>query len=137
MDERRNYYEFAGLLKVGLRGIPEHAWTSDGEELRRGGPQVVVRTNIGLVGFYAGPEVHIIDRLALSDPLLARLPGGDSTSIIGHLIRPIPEGYVESVATGSNRIVDPGLAAYYAALREVVSGPLWSATRRRRPRRRS
>jgi arabinofuranosyltransferase len=131
MDERRNYYEFAGLLKVGLKGAPEHAWRSDGEELRRGGRQVVVRGFIGLVGFYAGPEVHIIDTHALSDPLLARLPGGDAGSVIGHLARRVPDGYVQSVATGSNVIANPDLAAYYAALREVVSGPLWSRARLR------
>jgi arabinofuranosyltransferase len=91
----------------------------------------VVRTNIGLTGFYAGPSVHIIDRLALSDPLLARLPGGDAGSIIGHLIREIPAGYVASVANGSNVIVNPDLAAYYGPLREVVSGPLWSVSRLR------
>ena len=39
--------------------------------------------------------------------------------------------YVESVATDSNLFIDPDLAAYYAALREVVSGPLWSGTRLR------
>ena len=68
-DERRRYYELAGLLKVGLKGVPEHEWTSYGEELRRGGRQVVVRENVGLIGFYAGPEMHIIDSFAFSDPL--------------------------------------------------------------------
>ena len=129
-DERR-FYESTGLLEVGLKGSFGHMWRSDGEELRRGGRQVVVRGNIGLIGFYAGPEVHIIDELALSDPLLARLPGGDAESRIGHLVRTVPDGYVQSVATGTNLITNPNLAAYYAALREVVSGPLWSRTRLR------
>jgi len=130
-DERRFYYEFAGLLKVGLNGEPDHMWKRDGEALRRGGRQVVVRETIGLTGFYAGPEVHIIDQLALADPLLARLPGGDAGSRIGHLSRKIPDGYVQSVATGLNMVANPDLAAYYEALREVVSSPLWSGSRLR------
>jgi len=130
-DERRFYYEFAGLLKVGLNGEPDHMWKRDGQALRRGGRQVVVRETIGLTGFYAGPEVHIIDQLALADPLLARLPGGDAGSRIGHLSRKIPDGYVQSVATGLNMVANPDLAAYYEALREVVSSPLWSGSRLR------
>ncbi len=129
-DERR-FYESTGLLEVGLKGSFGHMWRSDGEDLRRGGRQVVVRETIGLTGFYAGPEVHIIDQLALADPLLARLPGGDAGSRIGHLSRKIPDGYVQSVATGLNMVANPDLAAYYEALREVVSSPLWSGSRLR------
>ena len=102
-DERRFYFEFTGLLKVGLKGVPEHEWASDGEKLRSGGRQVVVRQNIGLVGFNAGPEVHIIDTLALSDPLLARLPGGDAESTIGHLAREVPDGYCSRWQRGQTR----------------------------------
>ena len=39
-----------------------------------GGRVVVTWSNIGMSGFYAGPEVHIIDMVALAEPLLARLP---------------------------------------------------------------
>jgi|DewCreStandDraft_5_1066085.scaffolds.fasta_scaffold00026_157 arabinofuranosyltransferase len=34
---------------------------------------VVIRRNIGLVGYAAGPHVHIVDRFGLADPLAARL----------------------------------------------------------------
>ena len=40
----------------------------------RGNGVVAAWMNIGLSGFYAGPEVHIVDAIGLSDPLLARLP---------------------------------------------------------------
>ena len=63
-----------GSLEGGLEGRARPHVEMGRKELRRGGRQVVVRTTIGLTGFYAGPEVHIIDELALSDPLLARLP---------------------------------------------------------------
>jgi arabinofuranosyltransferase len=101
----------------------------DGLELRAGGQQVVVRANIGLEGYFAGPLVHIIDVHALSDPLLARIPGGSSTSVMGHFQRTVPDGYVETIRTGTNRLTDPDLAAYYERLRLVVAGPLWSARR--------
>ena len=128
-DERRFYYEFAGLMKVGLSGTLKHEWVDDGKALRQAGRQVVVRINIGLEGYYAGPLVHIIDPRGLSDPLLARLPGGDANSVIGHLLRDIPEGYVETVATGTNHFRDQDLAAYYEALKYIISGPLWSVSR--------
>ena len=34
----------------------------------------------------------------------------------------MPDGYFESVLTGSNRIADPALAAYYDDIREVTRG---------------
>jgi arabinofuranosyltransferase len=129
-DERRLNYEFAGLLKVHRGGIiPDHEWSADGLQLRAGGQQVVVRSFIGLEGYFAGPLVHIIDPHALSDPLLARIPGGTSTSIMGHFLREIPDGYIETVKTGTNRLTDPDLAAYYEHLHLVVAGPLWSTRR--------
>jgi arabinofuranosyltransferase len=82
-----------------------------------------------MLGFFAGPTVHIVDEHALSDPLLARMPGGDATSIMGHLARRVPEGYLETIASGRNQIVDPDLARYYEPLHEVVAGPLWSRHR--------
>ena len=128
-DERRYYYEGFGLLKVIGRGSPDHEWRSDGLDLRAHGRQTVVRNSIGFVGYYAGPEVYIIDSRGLADPLLARLPGGTAESTIGHLDRPIPDGYLKTVATGTNHIADPNLAAYYEKLHEVVSGDLWSGHR--------
>lgn len=133
MDERREYSEFAGLVKVvthrGGAVSPDHEWALDGLRLRTGGPQVVVRSFIGLTGYFAGPQVHIIDRHALSDPLLARIPGGTADSVMGHFLRDIPDGYVETIATRENRLSNRDLAEYYGPLREIVAGPLWNAHR--------
>jgi hypothetical protein len=65
----------------------------------------------------------------LGDPLLARLPGGTLESPMGHFPREVPKGYVDTIASGTNRIADPDLAAYYDRLHEIVAGPLWSAHR--------
>jgi arabinofuranosyltransferase len=131
VDERRRYSEYTGLLVMRRDGIVEHGWKYDGFDLRAKGPTVVSRKFVGMVGFYAGPAVHIVDELALADPLLARIPGGDSRSLMGHLTRVIPEGYLDTVTSGRNQIVDADLARYYDALHEVVSAPLWSAHRLR------
>jgi arabinofuranosyltransferase len=128
-DERRYYYENSGLLKVGRRGVPTYDADDPGVMLRPGGPRVIVRGTIGFAGFYADRGTHIIDEYGLADALIARLPGGSSTSTIGHLERQVPAGYVETIASGENRIVDPHLAAFYQRLHFVVAGPLWSTER--------
>jgi arabinofuranosyltransferase len=88
---------------------------------------------IGYFGFGAGPDKWVVDRLALPDPLLARLQPcvdfrGDGWRP-GHFPRELPEGYVESIQSKENRLRDPGLHEYYSMLRDVVSGPLWSLKR--------
>jgi len=87
-----------------------------------------VRGNIGFLGYFAGPRVHIIDPYALADPLLARLPAIPN-SRIGHFQRLLPAGYAETVANGVVRIANPSLAEYYGRLRLVTSGPLISRAR--------
>ena len=47
----------------------------------------------------------------------------------GHVSRPIPEGYLESLAADDNHLADRNLAAYYDAIRRVTRGPLWSRQR--------
>ena len=43
---------------------------------------------------------------------------------IGHFIREVPEGYVESLETGSNQLADPDLAEYYAKLKLITTGKI-------------
>ena len=129
IDERRWYYESSGLLKSRPgQPRPDNPMVFDGLELRKQGRQVVVRDGIGFTGYFAGPDVHIVDMFALSDPLLARLPANPN-SRSGHLLRDIPAGYLETLESGTNRLADPDLAAYYDRLRQVISGPLWDVER--------
>jgi arabinofuranosyltransferase len=130
IDERREYFDYTGLFTA-RRGLtlPDYEWARDGARLRTAGHQVVVRRTIGLTGYFAGPQVHIVDAYALSDPLLARIPGGTSTSITGHFLRELPDGYIETLQTGSNRLADADLAAYYQRLHMIISDPLWSVRR--------
>lgn len=94
-------------------------------------PQSVVWGATGYHGFQRGTRFRTIDNLALSDPLLARLPARSPESDWGrgHLFRAMPEGYIATVETGQNRIVDPSLHAYYDKLLIITTGPLFTTER--------
>jgi arabinofuranosyltransferase len=128
VDERRYYFPRTALLtRRGIRTGPEHeAWVL--ATLRAQHPTTVVWNTVGMPGYALGRGRHFIDRLGLGDPLLARLPASRRWRI-GHYERTLPDGYFESVLTGSNQIVDPALAAYYDVIREVTRGPLFTARR--------
>ncbi len=85
---------------------------------------------MGAQEYYAGPHVMIVDRCALTDPLLARLPAIYTPDIYsGHYYRKLPDGYLATLQTGINQIADPQLAEYYAKLAYVVRGPLFDTGR--------
>jgi arabinofuranosyltransferase len=127
-ETRAFYYRYTGLLRWSREvPLPHFLWETEGREARvkKG---VVQRGPIGLFGYYAGPEVHVVDFYALSDPLLARLPSRGRWRI-GHFQRRIPGGYLESIRTGRNVITDPAVAMKYEQLKIITQDPLW--TRRR------
>jgi arabinofuranosyltransferase len=124
-DERSNYYPATGLLST--RPLPD-ATMERGVQARAEKQPVALASAIGMFAFYAGPEVHVLDVLALTDPLLARLPSNRPWRP-GHFQRPIPEGYVESLRDGTNVLRDPRMQAYYERIRLVTRGPLWSLER--------
>jgi len=120
--------------------VPAHDWYRDGlafrnspDFVRYGGPGKVGHPGMGYFGFAAGPGKHIVDPVALSDPLLARLPGRIwwTKWKPGHFRRKLPKGYMPSVETGENRIVDPTLARYYEKIRLITRGPLFDTARLR------
>ena len=130
-DEMFGYYPYTNLRLLPRDTLmPDTPWTQRGEMLRANGETVSVEGAIGMLGYFAGPNVHIIDTLSLADPLLARLPTDDPLEWrIGHFSRTLPDGYLETFESGENMIKDPGLAEYYNQLRLITSGPIWSAER--------
>jgi arabinofuranosyltransferase len=104
---------------------------------------VIVRGAVGFLGYYLGPDIHVLDYLGLGDPLLSHLPAmpkdpsmavlyprlADRPYRIGHFVRKVPAGYFETLVTGRNRIRDPRLAAYYDRIALVTRGPLWDRRR--------
>jgi arabinofuranosyltransferase len=141
MDVRRYVCAQGAALANGLRAkrpLPDHDWYYLGLEARRDSQSKPLINlggadgwgAIGYYGYAAGPQVRIIDRLALADPLLARLPvRSDWSRIAGHYERLIPDGYMDSVTTLENRIVDPKLHQLYEDVRLVTQAPLFAPGR--------
>lgn len=125
-DERGYYYQRQGLLnanrtnRLALSGLVSGTRVATDRE----------HTMMGIVGFTASPYTRIVDILALTDPLLARLPAFPNPSwVSGHLFRERPDGYLGTLRTGQNLIVNPNLAEFYTRLSTVVSGPLLAPAR--------
>jgi arabinofuranosyltransferase len=144
-DERGYWYGYAGLFSRGQG--PQELHVRRGHPLastwRAAAPTVQVAKGIGYIGYWAGPLVHIVDPMGLSDALLARLPVVEDGVVaaaddnrfrdrpwrIGHFHRAIPAGYLESLRDPSARIADPAIAALRADLDLITRGETWSAAR--------
>lgn len=141
-DERFWYYENTGLLNNLFENkVEKHPWAVHGKEINLNKNEVVIKSTVGLLGFHAGRTTHIVDQYALTEPLLSKLPATEYWIIgkekpvgakfwrIGHFARKIPDGYLETLRTGKNNIVHPGLRKYYEKLSIVIKGNLWSWNR--------
>ncbi len=130
VNERCAYYFNTGLpIRFGKGLEPEHQWVTEGLEAQRSGG-LVERYTVGFFGYYAGPTVHVLDRYALGDALLARLPAIPRDKWRpGHLDRNVPAGYPETIISGSDRFVDRQLAEYYRLLALLIRAPLFSIDR--------
>jgi arabinofuranosyltransferase len=133
---------WAGLPAPWLRPSPyrlnDHF--ADAIEVRRvaeaKGRQYIAYGAIGVLGFYAGPAVHIIDPYALTDPFLARLPASCQPCRPGHYRRAYPIGFTDSVVREENLLPDPVLRSLWEDVRLISMGELttparWSAIGRR------
>ncbi|MCB9670256.1 MAG: hypothetical protein H6734_12340 [Alphaproteobacteria bacterium] len=126
VDERGFYHRGSGWLGGGVPG-EGHAFARAGARAREAGKRSVTRATVGLFGYYAGPDVHIVDPLGLTEPLLARLPARyDPHWRIGHHRRPKVRGYDPVAGTPPE---DPRLAALYARVVRLTRGDLLDPTR--------
>jgi arabinofuranosyltransferase len=130
-DERAFFFEDASLLSAHrIREMPDHPWRWIGERDATSGKRTATTIAMGYRGLAAGPDVYLIDRAALTDPLLAWLPARyEPYWMTGHFLRAVPSGYVETRETGKNALTDRKLAELYDRVQLVVSGPLWSRER--------
>jgi arabinofuranosyltransferase len=141
-DERFWYYENTGLLNnLFEQKLEQHPWVKHALTFKKSSDELVVKSSLGLFGFYIGKNVHVVDQYALTEPLLARLPSTEYWLIghekpksekfwrIGHFPRKIPDGYLETIKTGKNKISNPGLAKYYEKLSIIIKGELWDFNR--------
>ena len=131
-DERAHYR--ALWLLPALKGEADplrFERIEQGRALARSGAYFHVFTLIGMVGYYAGQGVEIVDPLALSDAFLARigLHTHPSDWRLAHVERPLPDGYLLTRFSGENHIRDPQLAARYEQLQLLTRGPLFAPER--------
>ncbi len=87
---------------------------------------VEITTNVGLAGYYGGPEIHWIDLLGITDPFLARLPG---RGFPGHYIRLLPEGYKEYIQETVSALESPELDRFYYEIRMLSEEEIWTRER--------
>jgi arabinofuranosyltransferase len=129
-DERLIYHQQGMGLLLTQRGVAaRHPFIKLGLDARTG-PRVVSAMTVGMMGYYAGPAVHIVDVLALAEPLLARLPAAPHWRI-GHYMRGVPEGYLETLETGRNTIRDSRVAMLYEKVALITRGSIWEPRRLR------
>jgi len=131
VNERAWFQEFL-LLYLNFRPVQWQAYGlyADGRNARGQNRRVVLYNNVGMFAWGAGPGIHVVDEMALTDPLIARIPFAYRDDWrTGHLPRPIPDGYLETLETGRNVIRDPCIAEYFEQLDRVVRGPLFTLER--------
>jgi arabinofuranosyltransferase len=151
VNERAAYAYHTGLIPALVRGARAdgHPWAEAGRK-SSAWPRVITYEAVGLLGFYAGPQVTLIDPMALSDAFLARLPALPGWRP-GHFRRALPPGYLASwedclarvfpngafapadktcLSAGAvNHLEDPALRALYADVTLVTQGPLFEPGR--------
>jgi len=129
-DERASYFRSNGLLAYSRDAPywPRSKWIENGIQTRREGHRVIVYCCNGMLGFAAGPTIHIVDTMGLGDPLMARLPARSDWRV-GHFGRDVPRGYTETLETGDNHITAPHIATYYNRLALITRGALWDRRR--------
>ena len=139
VDERLAYVDTNAIERVSRTNSPEsHLFSRDGRVARREGEAaraaghafVVQAITVGMLGYYAGPDVVVVDAVALGDPLLARLPMDDVRAWrVGHYARYVPRGYLKYRGSGDASDMDPALARYMEPVRLIVSGDLFDPAR--------
>jgi arabinofuranosyltransferase len=131
-DEKSFYFTSNSLASWRTRDpwriFPDHPWAEYGAQFRASSQRVDYLGNVGMSGYFAGPDKIIVDGLALTDPFLAGLPAVSQWRI-GHFPRVLPDGYLESVKQGRNLVTAPRLAARYDRIVLITQGPLFSVAR--------
>jgi arabinofuranosyltransferase len=127
IDARYNFRKnglFADPFRLRMEG--EYKFARAGKALSQRSPGTVLEERyIGMIGYYAGPDIILIDNLALADALLARLPAtANKNFFVGHFSRALPEGYMDTVSSGENRFMPSDLATYYEKLRIITQGDI-------------
>ena len=127
-DERRVYIGLSFFEILKKREAPSTGYARDKWIYLPDKPmQVKLVGPLGLNSMTMGPNFHMIDLNSLADPLMTRMPLYQIDKWrIGHFRHIIPKGYMETLKTGENLIVDKNIALYYDKLSFVIKGDLWN-----------
>lgn len=126
VSERFYYFDANGWINYVKHG-GRHDLATKGLEAGQAKISPVQMNTIGMFGYYAGPDIYIIDTHALADPLRAHLPV-DSPGAIGHYERKMPAGYFETIRSGfaANLIQHRDLHLYYEKLSILIHDDLFA-----------
>lgn len=128
-DERGFYYPWLGLLpSLDAASWQTHPWFTEGAAAASHSGHYV-RCAVGMFGYRAGPQVHIIDPYALADSFLARLPSRQQDVRPGHYERALPFAYLQNLVEGGNHFSVPAWRLLYEDVSMVRAGELWSLQR--------
>jgi arabinofuranosyltransferase len=148
-DERGYYFQHSSWLAAFSKSQPDDSRVRAGVEARAQHHPIAIDGAVGFYGFFAGPEVHLVDYHALTDPLLSHLPAVEHDPIwveqfeaqvgepprtswrIGHFQRVIPKGYLQWILGDPSAVEDPGLREYLNRMALVTRAPLFAAGRLR------
>lgn len=148
VDERGFYYDATGLLTRTRNNRGVHHIDADRGKLAKDVRQKInINGAVGMLGYYAGPGVYVIDYYGLGDPVLSRLPVVERDSQflsfyrnlfkaespyswrVGHFRRAIPNGYVSTLLTGENQFESQALQEAWDILNPILTDPLFSERR--------
>jgi arabinofuranosyltransferase len=154
-DERGYWFAASGLFSPQRElPAPPYRHISRGHglglKLRENPPPAQLFEGIGYLGYWAGPEPHLVDPMGLSDAFLARLPivvagaivRPDKNSFrgrpwrVGHYYRDVPAGYLEALRGEPAQFADADLQQLYDDVLLITRGELfargrWAAIARR------
>ena len=130
-NERTYYGPFTTWRHSDITASPSHPWAIRGLTYGLMPNETRVAGAIGFRGFFAGPDIFIVDYFGLSDPLIARLPPDPRYGPWkpGHARRCIPLGYPEAVRRGPSALADASLREYFKLIWLVTRADLWSLER--------
>jgi arabinofuranosyltransferase len=139
VNERFFYANETALLRDGKFNLaPAHPWMYEGDVMRRA---CVAQNNcyfanysVGFSGYFAGPDVHIIDQYGLASALMARIsPEISPDWRIGHFPRKIPTGYFDYLRTGDiYHVPNDKLQNFIIDLEVVTNGKIFTRNRIRK-----
>ncbi len=117
-DERGYFFDVCSLyayLHVGPGEVfPDFEWSQIGKQIAENRVGYLENDFNGMLGFWAGVKPVIVDRLALTDPFLARQPVSPQMAWrVGHYKREVPAEYRLSLENSRNMFSDPQTVALY------------------------